>query len=43
MTRFKIILGLFLAFLILAGQTVEDLGFSLEQLESQLFFLVVPS
>lgn len=40
MTRFKIILGLFLAFLVLAGQTVENLGFSLEQLEDQLLYLV---
>lgn len=40
MTRLLLVLGLFLAFLPLAGQQVEDLGLSLEQLEDKLFVLV---
>jgi len=40
MTHFKIILGLFLAFLVLAAQTKEAPELSLEQLEEKLFFLV---
>ena len=35
-----IVFGLFLAFLVLSSQTVEDLGLSLEQLEDKLLFLV---
>lgn len=33
-------LGLFLSFLLLSAQVVEDLGLNLEQLEDKLFFLV---
>jgi hypothetical protein len=40
MPRKMIVLGLFLSFLVLSSQTVEDLGLSLEQLEDKLFFLV---
>jgi hypothetical protein len=40
MARKMIVSGLFLSFLVLAAQTVEDLGLSLEQLEDKLFFLV---
>ena len=40
MTHFKIILGLFLAFMVLAAQTKEAPELSLEQLEEKLFFLV---
>jgi uncharacterized protein YkwD len=40
MARNKIALGMFLAFLVLSSQTMEDLGLSLEQLEGKLFFLV---
>jgi uncharacterized protein YkwD len=40
MTRFKIVPGLFLAFLALSGQKSEDSGLSLEQLEDKLFSLV---
>jgi len=35
-----IVFGLFLAFLVLPSQTVEELGLNLEQLEDKLFFLV---
>jgi hypothetical protein len=40
MLRKLLVLGLFVSFLPLAGQKVEDLGLSLEQLEDKLFFLV---
>lgn len=40
MLRNLLVLGLFFSFLPLAGQKVEDLGLSLEQLEDKLFFLV---
>jgi uncharacterized protein YkwD len=40
MTRFKISLGVFLAFLALAAQSKQTLTPSLEQMEDQLFFLV---
>jgi hypothetical protein len=38
MTRFKISLGVFLAFLALAAQSKQTLTPSLEQMEDQLFF-----
>jgi uncharacterized protein YkwD len=40
MSRFKICFGLFLIFLVLAAQTMEELGLSPEQLEDKLFSLV---
>ena len=40
MLRKLLVLGLFFSFLPLAGQKVEDLGLSLEQLEDKLFYLV---
>jgi uncharacterized protein YkwD len=40
MSRFKICFGLFLTFLVLATQTMEELGLSPEQLEDKLFSLV---
>jgi len=40
MQRKLLVLGLFFSFLPLAGQKVEDLGLSLEQLEDKLFYLV---
>ena len=40
MLRNLLVLGLFFSFLPLAGQKVEDLGLSLEQLEDKLFYLV---